>query len=150
MTVGMRKENLKEYRYICEELRQLNNERVKWISRAERSTRAPSMAPAMGQHDPMPMIMDKLTDIRSMTDALGTRLCDAKRRIERAIDGLPSIQRQVMRARYIDGKCWEAIADEMMYSVRQLQRIHENALEGLKFFHAKGRVSKEKRSASGE
>jgi DNA-directed RNA polymerase specialized sigma24 family protein len=141
----MRKEHLKDYRQICEELRQLNNERVKWLARAERSTRAPSMTPAIGQqHDPMPLIMDRLTEIRASTDALTLRLCDAKLRIERAIDSLPSVQRQVMRARYIEGRCWEDISRETSYSVAQLHRIHQKALGGVKFLHSKGRTNTNK------
>jgi len=145
----MRKEHLKEYRHICEELRQLNNERVKWLSRAERSTRAPSMTPAMGQHDPMPLIMDKLTGIRASADALSARLCDAKLRIERAIDKLPSLQRQVMRARYIEGKSWDAVSEEMAYSVMQLHRIHKKAMEALKFVHSKRKINENIRSVKG-
>jgi DNA-directed RNA polymerase specialized sigma24 family protein len=104
------------------------------------------MTPVLGQHDPMPMIMDRLTNIRTMADALNARLCDAKLRIERAIDGLPSVQRRLMRARYIEGKSWEVLADEMTYSVMQLHRIHKKALESLKFIHAKGRNYKNKRT----
>jgi DNA-directed RNA polymerase specialized sigma24 family protein len=106
------------------------------------------MAPTLGQHDPMPMIMDRLTNIRALSDALSARLFDAKLRIERAIDGLPSIQRQVMRARYIDGKCWDGIADEMAYSAKQLQRIHNKALESLKLKHSKRKPKSHLRSVS--
>ena len=147
----MRKEHLKEYRHICEELRQLNNERVKWITRAERSTCAPSMTPRVGgHHDPMPLIIDKLTGIRASADALSARLCDAKLRIERAIDKLPSLQRQVMRARYIEGKNWDAVSEETAYSVMQLHRIHKKALESMKFVPSKGKINKNICSISAE
>jgi len=126
----MRKEQLQEYRHICAELRRLNDQRVQWMFRAERSTRAPTMAPVMGgQHDPMPMIVDKLTAVREQTERLADRLADAKLKIERAIESLPSLQRQVMRARYIDGKCWDDVAEEMCYDVRHLHRLHKKALD---------------------
>ncbi|MDR0293086.1 MAG: hypothetical protein LBH95_02905, partial [Oscillospiraceae bacterium] len=59
-------------------------------------------------------------------------------RIERAIERLPSVQRQLMRARYIDGKCWDAISAEMHYDERHLRRIHDKALLSMKYLH-KGR-----------
>jgi DNA-directed RNA polymerase specialized sigma24 family protein len=97
----MTKEDLKEYRHISDELRRLDGERLKWRARAERSTVAPSMAPVLGgQHDPMPMIMDRLTGIQRHADRCIAQLADAKMRIERAIEKLPSLQRQVMRAVY--------------------------------------------------
>ncbi|MDR0292892.1 MAG: hypothetical protein LBH95_01915, partial [Oscillospiraceae bacterium] len=70
----MRKEDLKEYRNICAELRELDDERVKWLARAERSTRAPSRAPVLGgQHDPMPLIVDRLAGIREEASRLAPR-----------------------------------------------------------------------------
>ncbi|MDR0326312.1 MAG: hypothetical protein LBI19_09490 [Oscillospiraceae bacterium] len=125
----MTKQNMKEYRSLCEELRQLDGQRLMWLSRAERSTRAPSKTPVLGgQHDPMPIIVDRLSEIREQADRLYNRLVDAKLRIERAIDKLPSVQRQLMRARYIEGKCWGAIAKEMGYSEERLYQLHRKAL----------------------
>ena len=136
----MRKEHLQEYRHICGEMRRLEDEREVWMARAERSTRAPSRAPTMrGQHDPMPLIADRLGVIRKQVERLYGRLHDAKTRVEKAIEDLPSIERQVMRARYIEGKCWDAISAETSYSVVQLHRIHRNSLEIVKFRHAKSR-----------
>ena len=133
----MRKEQLQEYRHICAELRRLNDQRVQWMFRAERSTRAPTMAPVMGgQHDPMPMIADKLAGIRAQADQLAGRLADAKLRVERAIEALPSVQRQIMRARYIDGKCWMDISFEMSISEPRLYELHKKALSNIKFKQA--------------
>jgi DNA-directed RNA polymerase specialized sigma24 family protein len=130
----MTKEELKEYRHIREELRLLDNRRLQWLSRAERSTRAPSKAPVVGgAHDPMPHIVDRLDGIREQADSLAGRLRDAKTCIERSIEQLPSLQRRLMRARYIDGKCWEAISEEMAYSVQRLYQLHKLALSAIKF-----------------
>ncbi|MCL2003700.1 MAG: hypothetical protein FWG72_06830, partial [Oscillospiraceae bacterium] len=83
----MRKEDLREYRHICEELNQLAEERLEWRTRAERSTVSPSKAPVLGgEHDPMPMIADRLAAIRTQADSLVRRLAGAKPRVERAID----------------------------------------------------------------
>ena len=133
----MTKEHLKEYRSICGELQRLDGEREKWLSRAERCTRAPSKAPVMsGQHDPMPLIADRLDGIRTMAGRLVPRLRDAKLRIERVIEKLPSVQRQIMRSRYIDGKCWLDISLEMSLSEQRLYELHKIALSNIKFKQA--------------
>lgn len=144
----MTKENLKDYRGICAELRRLDDERLKWTSRAESSTRAPSQAPALGgEHDPMPMIIDRLTDLRAEADRLVCRLRDTRARIERAIEKLPADQRRIMRARYIDGKSWIAIGFEMHMDERHARRLHNQALISMKFFHTNRRINKNKRSS---
>jgi DNA-directed RNA polymerase specialized sigma subunit len=134
----MRKEDLKEYRHICMELRRLDDERIKWRARAEYSARPPSMAPALGgQHDPMPLIMDRLTEIQNRAKQLIPRLADMKRRIEQAIAGLPSLQRQLMHLRYIEAKRWFEISEAMSYSEQRLYELHKEALSNIKFLQAK-------------
>lgn len=50
--------------------------------------------------------------------------------IEKAITTLDdSAERQLMRARYIDGKTWEEVCNLMGYSWSQTHRIHTRALE---------------------
>lgn len=54
------------------------------------------------------------------------------RKIENAIKALPQREQHLIRARYIDGKKWREICEEMHYSWRQIHRIHKKALEKLK------------------
>lgn len=60
-----------------------------------------------------------LEDVRLMTE------------IERAIDTLGPRERALLRYRYIDGMGWEDICDRMIYSWRQIHRIHAQALRKL-------------------
>lgn len=54
------------------------------------------------------------------------------RYVEEAIDTLDdSIQRRLLRLRYIDGRTWEQIGEAMCYSRMQLNRLHRKALENL-------------------
>jgi DNA-directed RNA polymerase specialized sigma24 family protein len=125
----MTKEELKEYRGICLELRRLNDERIKWRARAEHSTRPPSLAPAIGgQHDPMPLIVDRLSEIKERMERLRSRKRDTARRIERFISKLPYNQKSVIRERYLEGRNWEDVAEYLAYDLRWVHRLHENAL----------------------
>lgn len=47
------------------------------------------------------------------------------------IDDLPSDDRILMRLRYIHGKTWEEIAENMGYSSRQVCRRHEAIMKNL-------------------
>lgn len=55
--------------------------------------------------------------------------------IEQAIEELPVAERLVMRYRYIDGRSWRRVCEQMLprgYSERQVYRLHGWALEKLK------------------
>ena len=54
-------------------------------------------------------------------------------RIETAIEALPSMERRVIRLRYIEGVSWSKIAFVMGYSEPAVrQKIHQRALKRLK------------------
>lgn len=55
--------------------------------------------------------------------------------VELAIESLPVAERLVMRSRYIDGRSWRKVCEQMRsrgYSERQVYRLHGWALEKLK------------------
>ena len=60
-----------------------------------------------------------------------SKLVDFQIEIEEAIDTLESADRLLMRLRYIDGKKWDDIADEMGYSIQRVWQIHSSALKKL-------------------
>ena len=53
------------------------------------------------------------------------------RRIERAISGLPSVERRIIRRHYLSGQTWEAVADAESYSYVQIWRIKKRAIARL-------------------
>ncbi len=54
-------------------------------------------------------------------------------KIETAISTLEiPAERILLRKRYIEGKRWEQIAEDMSYSIRQIHRLHSKALRKLK------------------
>ncbi|MCL2004485.1 MAG: hypothetical protein FWG72_10905, partial [Oscillospiraceae bacterium] len=87
--------------------------------------------------------------IQAQADNLTKRLADAKMRVERTIDGLPSVQRRLMRGRYIEGKSWLVIVEEMGFSEIRLYELHKLALSNITKKQAKRRdngVRPQKRS----
>lgn len=52
--------------------------------------------------------------------------------VECAIDSLPLVERQVLRARYIDGLNWEQVCDAVYFGWTQTHKIHSRALRMLK------------------
>ncbi len=132
----MTKQELREYRLIRRELQQLRESREYFYSKAERSTRSPSRAPAFGgDHDPLPDIIDKVDAVEAVIRPKEAALAQLSVRIERIIDSLPITERVIMRARYTEGryfKGWVAVAMSLGLSESHVKRIHGNILEKIR------------------
>lgn len=72
--------------------------------------------------------ISRITELESRYAEKLEELVEEQEQIEDAISGLPSDLRQIMRARYIQGKQWETICYEIGYSWRQIHRLHGKAL----------------------
>lgn len=59
-------------------------------------------------------------------------LVDGQLRIEKAIEDLNPIERELMRLRYIDGADWTEVAATIHYEWTQTHRIHARALNKIK------------------
>lgn len=58
------------------------------------------------------------------------KLIDLKKEISASIENVSNVEEKVLlRYRYINCLTWEAIAEQMGYSLRQIYRIHGNALQ---------------------
>ncbi len=109
----MTKEQLRQYRSIKIETSQLERR----IAELE----------GCGQAD----ITQPLRDTyREKLDAL----IEGQLKIEKAIDGLNSTERELMRLRYIDGAEWLDICEAIHYEWTQTHRIHARALKKLEKF----------------
>lgn len=130
----MTKEDLLRYKQLEKERRQLLE-----LMEAERTKiiypRIPSltgMPHATGTQDKEAERIARYIDATEVyarkVDEVTAELCW----IEDCINSLPSIERSIIRYKYILLMQWEKIAQRLGYSVRQAQRIHGNALERLK------------------
>lgn len=52
--------------------------------------------------------------------------------IENEVDSLPSVERRIIRLRYLDGKEWSDISTITTYSVSQLHKIHKKIFQNRK------------------
>lgn len=130
----MTKEDLLRYKQLEKERRQLLE-----LMEAERSKimypRIPKltgMPHATGTQDKVAESIARYIDATQVyaqkVDEVTMELCW----IEDCINALPSIERSIIRYKYILLMQWEKIAQRLGYSVRQAQRIHDSALERLK------------------
>ena len=61
-------------------------------------------------------------------------LIEGQLRIEKAIESLEPIERELLRLRYIDGAEWIDVAAEIHYEWTQTHRIHARALAKIRDF----------------
>jgi DNA-directed RNA polymerase specialized sigma subunit len=59
------------------------------------------------------------------------RLVETLRRIETAIDALDPTERTIIRGRYVEGRSWTAICQEVHYSRSRAFEIHDAAVRKL-------------------
>lgn len=98
-------------------------------------------APSGVQLDGMPRgsgVGDPVAAIVAQRGALEARYWDkvrdlytAQERIEALIESLDSVERQILRARYIEGKTWEEVCVAVSYGWRQTHNYHAQALDKL-------------------
>lgn len=108
----MTKEELRYYRSIKIEICQIER-RIKELEQKKAD------CPVVGQ-------------IQNLYRGKMKKLVDMQLRIERAIDSLSPIEREVMRLRYIDGADWTEVAATIHYEWTQTHRIHARALAKIK------------------
>jgi DNA-directed RNA polymerase specialized sigma24 family protein len=126
----MTKKELRQYRPILLELEQLDRNCERLYAIVERCVKNARLLPGrVTPDDQYPDIMDKLDAVRKQSVRKCRKLLKLHQRIEAAIDGLDSLERYLMRARYIEGLRWEEIAERLSYDVRHITRLHGYALQ---------------------
>mgnify|MGYP003427491727 FL=1 len=77
--------------------------------------------------------IDKIIDLEKVIDAEIDRLVDLKKEIREVINQIPdNDQKLCLKLRYIQFLKWSAVADEMELSLKQVHRIHNEALQNVK------------------
>lgn len=88
--------------------------------------------------DKMSGKVDKILKMESKIDNLIDEYVDKKNLIISQIDSMENeTYYEILFARYIEKKTFEKIADEMMYSWRQIIRLHGLALKEFEKFYGK-------------
>lgn len=75
----------------------------------------------------------KIIDLEEQISKEMVRLVDLKREISETIESLENIEYKILlEKRYLCCKSWEVIADDMGYSIRQIHRMHGDALKKIR------------------
>lgn len=75
---------------------------------------------------------DIVQPLRNLYREKLAELIEGQLTIEKAIESLTPIEREVMRMRYIDGADWTEVAATINYEWAQTHRIHASALRKIK------------------
>lgn len=73
----------------------------------------------------------KLTELREKYTMMLSNLCEQQLAIEKKIEVLEPLERDLIRCRYFNGLKWEEVQKEVGYAQRQTRRIHDRAIEKL-------------------
>ena len=77
--------------------------------------------------------IEKIIDLEKVIDAEIDRFVDLKKEIRTVINQVPdNSQKLVLKLRYIQFLKWESVAAEMDLSLKQVHRIHNEALKNVK------------------
>ena len=127
------KKQLHSYRAVQLERRQLE-ERLKetrLLMDGLRGGGMNGMPRGSGVSDPVANLLARYEAMEAKYNALRARLADAALAVEELIENLNSLERTLMRCRYIDGQTWEQECVSIGYSWRRTHQLHAEALEKL-------------------
>lgn len=130
MSCGI-KEKLKQYRYMKQELEQLEDDLEEWRSKAEsiKSTQFDEIPCGSNASNDISDIITKIVELEQRRNDKLRVVLEEQRIIDELIDNLPERERVLIRKRYKEGKEWERICVEMNYSWRKTHYIHAGALK---------------------
>lgn len=118
-------------RYECQQLEQQLQQLEATIT-APRGQAMDGMPKGPGGGDAMAAVVAELIGLQEKYTTKLKQLLAAQKEVEELIDSLEdTVERQVMRCRYIEGKVWEEVCVVMNYSWKQTHRYHSRALNKL-------------------
>ncbi len=133
MTNNAKKTFLSRYGNNEREIKRLEEDIACWKSRAERVTASYSLTPGHGGGDKIQTAVENVIEVHAM---LYDKLIDAaelRKGIQVAIDTVQDARlRTLLEYRYIDGRKWEHIADDLSIDFRHTLRLHCRALTQMK------------------
>ena len=130
----MTKYELMQYRWILKNIEKLEEKLLEIDTQLQRITTRYTLVSVSrtGSRDVMGELIIKKIEIE---EEINKKLQESYRKlneIEKAIKKLDEREKLLIRLRYIYGKSWGEICDEMNYSWKQIHRIHKQALDKLK------------------
>lgn len=115
-----------EHRQLCKEI-----ERIEAAMAAPKGAQLDGMPRSPGAGDPVLQAVTQHLALLERYQAQVAQLAAAQTEVEDMIEKLDSLERRLMRHRYIEGLEWEAVCVAISYSWRQTHNIHARALDQL-------------------
>jgi RNA polymerase sigma factor (sigma-70 family) len=130
----MTKYDLMQYQWILKNIEKLEEKLLEIDTQLQRITTRYTLVSVSrtGSRDVMGELIVKKIEVEEEINRKLQESYRKLREIERAIEKLDEKEKLLMRLRYICGKSWGEICDEMNYSWKQIHRIHKQALDKLK------------------
>lgn len=130
----MTKYDLMQYQWILKNIEKLEEKLLEIDTQLQRITTRYTLVSVSrtGSRDVMGELIVKKIEVEEEINRKLQESYKKLKEIERAIEKLDEREKLLMRLRYIQGKDWMEICDEMGYSWRQIHRIHKKALDKLK------------------
>jgi len=128
----MTKEELKEYIETKREIK-IIEEKIEFLESKKTSIKSmviDDMPKPEPEHDRLGELLGEIEELIEQYNKKQLRLMKQQLEIEKCIDKLEdSIDRNIMRLRYLEGMKWEKICVEVNYRWAQIHRHHKSILE---------------------
>lgn len=128
----MTKTELQEYYWTQKNIKQFEDKIEELTAAALRTTTQFRDDPIHAKGSNGDRVGNIVAEIAGVREELQLRLEKAyvlTRRIEQAVDSLPARESYLIRARYLELRSWEQIAEDMNYSWQWLHKMHTKALK---------------------
>lgn len=123
----MKKEQLEQYRELCLEIKELENEKESLSELASSWTISPRHTQGTAS-DITSELADKLWQLAQIITRRINELVLMRIEVEKFIDELPIQDSLLLRLYYIRGLTWEETAEKMGYTVRHVMRMRSKIL----------------------
>ncbi|NNG67331.1 sigma factor-like helix-turn-helix DNA-binding protein [Caldanaerobacter subterraneus] len=123
-----------QYRWILKNIEKLEEKLLEIDAQLQRITTRYTLVSVSrtGSRDVMGELIIKKIRIEEEINEKLQESYEKLKEIEKAIEALDEKEKLLMRLRYIHGKSWMEICNEMHYSWAQVHRIHGEILKKLK------------------
>ena len=124
------KKKLNEYRYIRENIEELENRLAEVDARFTKITQSFESSPQSNEHkDKMAEMVAAKEDLENEINLEVKRSWLKMKEVEETIEELSEEEKRIIRLRYIDGLNWELICVKMCYSWRSIHYKHSDILK---------------------
>ena len=131
----MTKEELKEYIETKREIK-IIEEKIEYLESKKTSIKSMTiddMPKPEPEQDRLVQLLIQIEELIELYNEKQSNLIKQQTKIENCIDKLDSsLERNIMRLRYLESKKWEKICVEVNYSWENVHRIHRKILSKIK------------------